>query len=370
MLTLVATSQGQPLLFAEFVYRFAWSCASGLFANVNVGSDPSGAAHRFFLIFMERFDRLLEEQRKAIWQTNDKIGKLETYADEYTHLKTRLEEISKCFSKRAIIPLSPRALIPACLIHTNEVLVYLGGSAEHFCEASTSQSITIINKRIERIQQEVQQLQEQKRLLTDRASYTQRLVKGERPQSVSGEGDGGIEFEIREEFNPEREKEWQAKHKERVQAERTQERIEAHVIPFSTPKVGIQDESPSDDTSHVSPDITTCGSSNPAPPVNSNIRDWHRASPADVVAFVQRRCRGAEPMNIPKPTQSHHLLATHKPHGKSGSEVELATQPSKRPIEPFSQIVERGPASIDGVDRIRSGDGPVSRFRARRNRNL
>ncbi|VDK34831.1 unnamed protein product [Taenia asiatica] len=313
---------------------------------------------------------MLEEQLKAIRQTDDKIRKLEAYIDEYTRLESRLEDVSKCFSKKVIIPFSPRALVPARLIHTNEVLVYMGGSAEHFCEVSTFQSISIINKRIGGIQQEIQQLREQKRLLTDRASYTRRLVKGEQPHSVSGEGDGGVEFEIREEFDPEREKEWQARHKERVQAERMPKRTDTHATLSSSLKVRTQDETPSDSTPPVSPDITIYGSSNPALPVDSNIRDWHRASPADVVAFVQRECRKAESISVLKSTQPHRSLVKNDSHGKSGTELRPATQPSKCLIEPFSQITERGLASSETVDHTRSHDGPISRFRAQRNRNL
>lgn len=318
---------------------------------------------------MEQFDRLLEEQQKAIRQTDDKIRKLEAYTGECAQLKTRLEDISKCFSKEVIIPFSPRAFVPARLIHTNEVLVYLGGSAEHFCEVSTFQSVSLIGKRIGRIQREIQQLREQKRLLTDRVSYTQRLVKGEQPQNISGEGGGDVEFEIREEFDPEKEKEWQAKHKERVQTERMQGRLDTRATPSYPPEVRIEGETPSNHTPPVLPDITFYGSSNRALPVNPDIKDWHRASPADVVAFVQRERRRAEPTSILKSVQSHQLLAKLESPGKSCTDVKPAMQPAKYPIEPFSQIVERGPAPIEAVDRTRSSNGPVSRFRAQRNRN-
>ncbi|CDS40949.1 unconventional prefoldin rpb5 interactor [Echinococcus multilocularis] len=319
---------------------------------------------------MEQFDRLLEEQQKAIEQTDDKIRKLGAYTNEYMQLKTRLEDLSKCFSKRVIIPFSPRALVSARLIHTNEVLVYLGGNAGHFCEASTFQSLSIIDRRIGRIQQEILELQEQKRLLTDRVSYTQRLVKGEQPQSVSIEGDGGGEFEIREEFDPAREKEWQAKHKKRIQVERMRERTSIHTSPPSLPEIMAQDELPSDDTSPVSSDIAIYSSSNAALPVDPDIKDWHRASPADVVAFVQRECRGAETTNIPKPDRPYRLLTKGQSHDKSSAEVKLASQPPKYSIEPFSRIVERGRASTGDADPAAVNDGPVSRFRARRNKIL
>ncbi|VDM31901.1 unnamed protein product [Hydatigera taeniaeformis] len=318
---------------------------------------------------MDRFDRLLEEQQKAIGQTDDSIGKLQAYVDEYARLKTRLLEVSNCFSRKAIIPFSPRALVPARLIHTNEVLVYLGGCAEHFSEVSTSQSLLIIDERIKRIQNKIQKLKEQKRLLSDRVSYTQRLVRGQQPQSVT-EGDEGVEFEIREEFDPVKEKEWQAKHKRRVLTERMRERDCTPTGPSLSPKLGSHDAISSEHPSPPSPDIVVCSSTNQARPVVSYIREWCKASPADVVATIQKGHQEAESKGVLKSTHLRQLPATHEFCEKSGTESEPTSKSSKYPIEPFSQVIERASTSIEAINSTGSNGGHISQFRAKRNRNL
>ena len=298
---------------------------------------------------MERFDRLLEEQQKAIVKTDKEIERLRVCIDEYKQLKTRLVNISECFSKDAIVPFSPRALVSARLIHTNEVLIYLGGSGDHFCEASTFQAISIIEKRIKRISLEIKQLEDQRKLLTDREAYTQKLVRGEQPHSVSDYMRNGDEFEIREQFDPEKEKEWQAMHKVRVNEERARERVAAETCPFPFRKVRFQDELPDSESSSDSsylPDITVLNSSFPPRPVNPHITDWFRASPADVVAFVQ-----------------NNRIITHQPPKEEVTNNPM-TEAGTPTTKPFSRVIEHKTSSSNTVNS--EPDRPISRFRLRR----
>ncbi|VDN15349.1 unnamed protein product [Dibothriocephalus latus] len=172
---------------------------------------------------MERFDRLLQEQQVAIQQTDEKIEKLSNFCQDYKRLMPRLEELSKHFTKRAIIPFSPKAFVPAQLIHTNEVLVHLGGSAEHFCEMSTHQALSLLASRIKRVEADISKLKEQRKLLTDRETLTSKLARGSNPSSLNTDAQETNEFEIREEYDPAQEEEWLKQHRQRAAVERKKE---------------------------------------------------------------------------------------------------------------------------------------------------
>ncbi len=247
---------------------------------------------------MERFDRLLAEQQQAIEQTDKKINQLQKFSDDYASLKPKLDSLSKCFTKQTIIPFSPRALVPAQLIHTNEVLVHLGGSAEHFCEVSTFQALSFIDKRIDRLEADIAKLREQRKLLTDRETFTRRLHDGEAPCHINDSVADEKEFEIREEFDPTAEEEWLASHKKRVQVERRKEREAAaaatlpdmrstdeKVVRFACD--GEESDSGSSTSSYL-PDICFINSSLQPRPVSADISNWSKASPADVVAYIEK----------------------------------------------------------------------------------
>lgn len=307
---------------------------------------------------MEKFDRLLEEQRKSISQTMEKIRKLESFELEYKQLKKRLNEASQSFSKSVIVPFSPKALVPARLIHTNEVLVYLGGCAEHFCEVSTCQAVSIISNRISRIQSEVKRLRDQRQLLLDREKYTAKLVKGGEPHTLDEESDEDRVMEIHEEYDEEKDKSWQEKHRKHLRSELAKERATREAIVLS-PLPDDKDSEESASSSPYYPDIIVNHSRNPALPVNPDFRDWHSASPADVAAYIQK----------------HHRKGILKPP-KTTSQVENA-EPPPVPLtapmtiqSPFSQVVERSPSDSAGIVYNVSDHKPVSRFRANKMRGI
>ncbi|VDD76546.1 unnamed protein product [Mesocestoides corti] len=323
---------------------------------------------------MERFDRLLVEQQQAIQQTTSRVQQLRKYTADYMQLKLKLETASKCLSKKALIPFSPRALVPARLIHTNEVLIYLGGNAEHFCEASTFQTLSIIDKRVERIQGEIKRLEEQHRLLADREAFTRRLVKGEQPHSVFDnniDGEGEKEFEIREEYDPEKEKVWQANHKRRVNDEREQRRAAAQITSICSRTEKSQVGTPLKDSYYL-PDIVILHSDNPALPVNANITDWRSASPADVVAYTKKEHAKSRP---PAHLKSGANCEEKTPSTQTGDSVlscgDIARETtsslsSYSRVAPFSDVTEHEPISSEKPKHEEKTDGLVSKFRLRR----
>ncbi|KAM3184837.1 hypothetical protein ACTXT7_007560 [Hymenolepis weldensis] len=298
---------------------------------------------------MERFDRLLEEQQKAISQTDEKINSLRKFITEYEELRGRLEEMSKCFSKDALIPFSPKALIPGRLVHTNEVLVYLGGHSEHFCEVSTHQALKIIDMRIERIQEAIKKLEEQRKLLTDREGFTQRLAKVEEPHSVLGGENGEGDFEIREEYDPEKEKEWLEKHKRSVQKQLAREREEVEEAKISLRRVRFNDgeekaESDSSDVSYL-PDIEIHHSDNPSRPINPIFTDLGKASPADVVAYVKKKNKKTK--GILKNKEEVTLVESKPVHIKPSDHCVKDIPRGSAPFNnPFTQVVERNVSTV------------------------
>nr|CDS33840.1 unconventional prefoldin rpb5 interactor [Hymenolepis microstoma] len=319
---------------------------------------------------MERFDRLLEEQQKAIIQTDEKIDSLLKFATEYEDLRGRLEEMSKWFTKEALIPFSPKALIPGRFVHTNEVLVYLGGQFEHFCEVSTYQAFKIIDKRLGRIQESIKKLKEQRKLLTDREGFTQKLAKGEEPHSVLGaEENGEGEFEIREEYDPVKEKEWLMKHKKYVQKELARDREEAKK---SLCRVRFNDgeeetENDSSDTSCF-PDIEIHYSHNQSRPLNPTFSDLSKASPADIVAFVKRK--NLKTKGILKNKEEARLIEPKIVHIEPFGEKDIL-QGSAPFNNPFAQVVERSVSAVStssstnapNMPAPKSSNHPISRFR-------
>lgn len=328
---------------------------------------------------MERFDRLLLEQQSAIVQTDAKIEKLQNYAGDYVQLKSRLDSLSKCFTKSSIIPFSPRALVPAQIIHTNEVLVHMGGCADHFCEVSTFQANSLIDKRIARINTEVKRLREQRGLLVDRESYTKKLCKSEAPMglnptSYEAQTD---EYEIKEEYDEEKEAEWLANHKKRVQAERQKKCAVAEITDtpanaikgssnqpvLSTTRRSVRfvcnDESSSD--SSLASDIAFSHSNYPAKTFTEDIDDWSQASPADVVAHVQKRNTSKNPNNFIESSTSP------SPQLPPTTVISITNQ-SRLRSSPFGEVTERR-ESISGVPECSEpskSEKHISRFRGRR----
>lgn len=283
---------------------------------------------------MERFDRLLEEQQKALSQTDNRIEILKLHMEEYARLKARLEDTSKLFSKCVILPFSPRAFVTGRLVHTNEVLIYLGGSENHFCETSTANALSIIDKRIAHIERETGQLEEQRRLLTDRKAYTQKLVSSARLSDVSDDKFSNSELEIREEFDPDKEMKWRVRHRMHVIEEKARERAarSSHSSPFGNLTFfnGPLEESKS------LPDIIVRNSDVCARRAISQITSWHTASPADVVLFIQENREAKTPNSLNPTTVCQPALKTASPEPDADI-CSTKNRPSK--TDPFHPVL-------------------------------
>ncbi|VDP33966.1 unnamed protein product [Schistosoma mattheei] len=123
--------------------------------------------------------------------------------------------MQKSVYKDAYIPLSRKALVRGRLIHTNELLVYLGGTDDYFAELSVYETVQLLGRRIKRLEIKLDGLRQQKTLLNDRINYTKQLVS-QKLVSIPKDSSKGIEddkeIEIREEYDSDAEIEWRKKH--------------------------------------------------------------------------------------------------------------------------------------------------------------
>ncbi|CAH8437662.1 unnamed protein product [Dicrocoelium dendriticum] len=168
------------------------------------------------------FDRLLDEQRIGIERTDSEIKNLLASKDEYESLISKLEDLQKSFSKDACLPFSPKAFVMGHLVHTNEILAYLGGSSNYFAEMSTYEAVQLIRRRIGRIDVLLKSLEQQKRLIEDRLQYTsdfshtKRITSGDNCASLID----NEEVEIREDYDSDAERKWRIEHARSRQRER------------------------------------------------------------------------------------------------------------------------------------------------------
>lgn len=170
----------------------------------------------------ENFDRLLTQQTSDIEVTEQEIINLEKYKSDYESVINKIEELQKSVYKDAYIPFSRKALVRGRLIHTNELLVYLGGTEDYFAELSVYETVQLLNHRIKQLDIKLDGLHKQKTLLCDRINYTKQLVsqksisisKNTIPtfNSVSECFEDDKEIEIREEYDSDAEIEWRKKH--------------------------------------------------------------------------------------------------------------------------------------------------------------
>ncbi|CAH8518612.1 uri1, prefoldin-like chaperone [Schistosoma haematobium] len=171
----------------------------------------------------ENFSRLLTQQISDIEATEQEIIILEKYRSDYESVSNKIQELQKSVYKDAYIPFSRKALVRGRLIHTNELLVYLGGTDDYFAELSVYETVQLLSRRIKRLEIKLDGLRQQKTLLNDRINYTKQLVSQKlvsipkdsssctRDQVVEGIEDDK-EIEIREEYDSDAEIEWRKKH--------------------------------------------------------------------------------------------------------------------------------------------------------------
>ncbi|CAH8498872.1 unnamed protein product [Heterobilharzia americana] len=125
----------------------------------------------------EDFNRLLSQQTSDLEVTEQEIIKLEKYKLDYETVSNKIEELQKSVYKEAYIPFSRKALVKGLLIHTNELLVYLGGTDDYFAELSVYETVQLITNRIKQLENKLNGLNQQKILLNNRINYTKISLK-------------------------------------------------------------------------------------------------------------------------------------------------------------------------------------------------
>ncbi|VEL41927.1 unnamed protein product [Protopolystoma xenopodis] len=207
----------------------------------------------FYSLHKEDFSRLLQEQKIAIEQTDENIRKFQKFKQEYNELKTKLNDVSKCFTKPYYAPFTKRAIVKSYLVHTNEVLVFLGGHGNNFAEVSTFEASHIIDMRINRLNSHLEQLKSQLALLKDRERVTLEISRGLTPTFNPEHKSNPDEVEIHEKYDSEAEIYWEAKHKEQKHREREiKARIGTPDISSDSDSIDGSSDSSSDPTSDES----------------------------------------------------------------------------------------------------------------------
>lgn len=83
---------------------------------------------------------------QELGQNEKQINTLNDYRNKYKKVIEGLEVYPLSVSENCMVPIGKRALMKGKLIHTNEILVYLGDG--YFAKYSASQAISLCNRRI------------------------------------------------------------------------------------------------------------------------------------------------------------------------------------------------------------------------------
>ncbi|XP_067651665.1 unconventional prefoldin RPB5 interactor-like [Haliotis asinina] len=154
--------------------------------------------------------RLRQEQDKAIAETDNKIAQWQQYKSDYEALHRRLKTLPDKVEHEVMVPFGSLAFMPGRLVHTNEVMVLLGDN--WFAERSAKQAAEIVSRRIKAVEDSLEKLMEEKKLLTPRQVFTQELED-------MAQGSSDVK-EIVEKYDSDTEREWQVQHRKNVQVYR------------------------------------------------------------------------------------------------------------------------------------------------------
>ncbi|VDP21621.1 unnamed protein product [Echinostoma caproni] len=324
----------------------------------------------------QSLQRLLREQDVGIRKTDDEITALLAFKADYQTLITKLHDFPKAVSRPAILPFGRKALVPGRLIHTNELLVHLGGSDEYFAELSVHETIELIKRRIERLDASVEKLNEQRRLIHDRVQYTSQFAQQAphiitQPPSTAKElttVQECDEVEIRESYDSDTEREWRAKHrsareKEREALTKMPDPVIKRRVRFvkgTTKANSHQEENNNSDDSAAS--STSSSASDNSPP-ESFIHFQHSSVPSPGV-------------RIEIPDQGNMTVAEAVNQIRTHGTLLISESAEPKPTSAFTEIVERDANTCKGDSELVPMDSQlpvqparVSRFRAERQRH-
>ncbi|TGZ74778.1 hypothetical protein CRM22_000751 [Opisthorchis felineus] len=297
----------------------------------------------------QNFGRLLEEQESGINRTTLNLEQLKKYKVDYENVIAKLQVLQKSLTKPAYLPFARKALVFGRLVHTNEILVHLGGNNEYFAELSTCEAVQLLQRRIAKLDESIELLEQQKSLLEDRKQYTSEFSQTRRILTDPGKSDASIgedeEVEIRENYDSDTERQWRQRH---IQSRQEERRLLSQIRSETVKrKVRFRDPSSvasgSDEGSYSDETVTTIyfqHSSVSAPIARSEVADLSTLTVTEAVDMIAK-------------------------FGKiSGNVVALEQQST----QPFGGIVERDSIStnIPTAMRIQQESSRPSRFRSER----
>eukprot|EP00698_Gefionella_okellyi_P011305 TRINITY_DN2976_c0_g2_i1.p1 TRINITY_DN2976_c0_g2~~TRINITY_DN2976_c0_g2_i1.p1 ORF type:complete len:419 (-),score=82.57 TRINITY_DN2976_c0_g2_i1:679-1866(-) len=112
----------------------------------------------------------------ALRSIQERTQYLQKTKADYENLKARLASLPDKVSYPYRVPIGPLAFMPGKLIHTNEVMVFLG--ADYFVECSTKHACGIIDRRLALIQSSLQEAAAQKASLEQRMGPAGQVIAG------------------------------------------------------------------------------------------------------------------------------------------------------------------------------------------------
>ncbi|KAI9239030.1 MAG: hypothetical protein BYD32DRAFT_245507 [Podila humilis] len=113
----------------------------------------------------------------ALTRLEEELGRWKNYEADYEALKTTLLDLPKETSHNVMVPIGNLAFMPGKLIHTNEVLVMLGDN--WFVDRSAVQAATIVDRRMEFVQENIEKLKSQEDALRNKSGMAPGLLGGQ-----------------------------------------------------------------------------------------------------------------------------------------------------------------------------------------------
>lgn len=140
---------------------------------------------------------------QELGQNEQQINALNDYKNKYKKVIEGLEVYPLSVSENCMVPIGKRALMKGKLIHTNEILVYLGDG--YFAKYSASQAISLCNRRIAWADKMLKNLQAEKSLFEMRQNLPLK-------HDIFGEDE---REDILEHWNEDKLEEWKIQHRQR-----------------------------------------------------------------------------------------------------------------------------------------------------------
>ena len=97
---------------------------------------------------------LSERVQRALAADEEVLGELRRFDDEYADLQRLVRDLPNKTSHEVMVPFTDVAFFPGRLIHTNELLVLLGGDL--YAERSATQTLDIIERRRDMLREKIQ----------------------------------------------------------------------------------------------------------------------------------------------------------------------------------------------------------------------